>query len=157
MLTNNNGAVVSLDDGFSYLADTDIHAIVPNVGQYATQVAIGRVNLLSGASELASLTLAVPLIRLELPLIRLIVAATDTAVIGDVVLDAGNGATVERADEWTYVAPANIADVSPANGMHSCLSAELTCRRRPSWRLLLVWLQRPYRRTTLALRLSLQS
>ena len=150
MLTNNNGAVVSLDDGFSYLADTDIHAIVPNVGQYATQVAIGRVNLLSGASELASLTLAVPLIRL-------IVAATDTAVIGDVVLDAGNGATVERADEWTYVAPANIADVSPANGMHSCLSAELTCRRRPSWRLLLVWLQRPYRRTTLALRLSLQS
>lgn len=32
------------------------------------------------------------------------------------MLDAGNGATAERADGWTYVAPANIADVSPANG-----------------------------------------
>ena len=32
------------------------------------------------------------------------------------MLDAGNGATVERADGWTYTEPANVTDISPAKG-----------------------------------------
>jgi hypothetical protein len=58
VLTNNNGAVVTLEDGFSYLADSDVHTVTPNIGQFGTIVTITGINLLSGVEELASLTLA---------------------------------------------------------------------------------------------------
>jgi hypothetical protein len=120
VMTTDTGSVITLESGFSYIAKSDIHSVTPSVGQYGTRVVIKGEELLSGADTLASITLAgEPVASVEKETaseIVVIAAASTSAKVGDIVLNAGNGAALERSDGWTYVAPAVVSAATPNEG-----------------------------------------
>ena len=58
VLVANTGAIVSLDDGFTYVADQVITKVDPASGQFGTVVTITGDSLLGGGASVASLTMA---------------------------------------------------------------------------------------------------
>ena len=120
VLTTSSGSVAKFEDGFTYVTRSDIHAISPSSGQFGTSVTITGVELLAGASNVTSITLAGVAVKsiTSLSKTKIVVVAdeADAAKTGDVVLTSTNGATVELTNGWKYVAPAEITGVNPEEG-----------------------------------------
>ena len=111
---------MKIEDAWAYVTRSDIHAISPSSGQFGTSVTITGVELLAGASNVTSITLAGVAVKsiTSLSKTKIVVVAdeADAAKTGDVVLTSTNGATVELTNGWKYVAPAEITGVNPEEG-----------------------------------------
>merc|ERR1711881_507476 len=58
VLVADTGATITLDGGFTYVADPEIELVKPARGQIGTVVTISGANLLGGGASVASVTLA---------------------------------------------------------------------------------------------------
>ena len=120
VLVNEDGAVVTTDTDWTYLPQSEIHSVAPSTGQYGTKIVIKGAQLLAGSSGLKSATLAGvdvdEIVEQSESEITVIAAASSEAVVGDIKLVAENGASSERVNGWTYVAPGDITAVSPNAG-----------------------------------------
>ena len=58
VLTSDTGSTVTLADGWEQLDDGEITDVEPAKGHFGTEVTISGTNLLGGADDLASITLA---------------------------------------------------------------------------------------------------
>ena len=120
VLTSVDGSIVTETNGFTYITQSDIHSISPANGQYGTKVTITGVELLSGSASLSSVTLAgvtvSSIVSQSATEVVVIADASASAAVGDVVLAAPNGASLELVNGWTYVAKPVITGISPVEG-----------------------------------------
>merc|ERR1712166_474067 len=119
MGVNEDGAVVTTDVNWTYLPQSEIHSVTPSTGQFGTKIVIKGAQLLAGSNGLKSATLAGidvdQIVEQSESEITVIAAASSEAVV-DIKLVAENGASSERVNGWTYVAPGDITAVSPSAG-----------------------------------------
>ena len=119
-LTANTGAVVSAAATWSYVAPGGITTVSPTSGQAGTRVTLTGTGLLSGATDLAQVTLAGVAVRA-------ITSANDTVIVveagaragaitGNVEVVSSNGGTVTKANGWQYLQAGSITTVTPASG-----------------------------------------
>ena len=122
VLTSDTGSTVTLADGWEQLDDGEITDVEPAKGHFGTEVTISGTNLLGGADDLASITLAGETAsytagsgsKTEVAVVAPESANAGTA--GDVVLTAKTGATITAEDAFTFVEAGNITLVEPAKG-----------------------------------------
>ena len=120
VITSVDGSIVTETNGFTYITQSDIHSISPANGQYGTKVTITGVELLSGSASLSSVTLAgvtvSSIVSQSVTEVVVIADSSASATVGDVVLAAPNGASLELVNGWTYVAKPVITGISPVEG-----------------------------------------
>eukprot|EP00054_Salpingoeca_dolichothecata_P029838 m.237174 g.237174 ORF g.237174 m.237174 type:complete len:469 (-) comp26557_c0_seq3:38-1444(-) len=117
-IVSNTGAIVTLSNGFTYTEESDITSVSPSSGQEGTRVTIGGARLRGAGNNVVTVTLAsVPATIDSESDSQVIVVADDAASqTGDVVLTADTGATVTKANGWTYNAEGDVTSVVPAEG-----------------------------------------
>jgi hypothetical protein len=119
-VTVNAGAIVTVEDAWSYLRPATIENVQPSSGRVGSVVTVFGVNLCGGGSQVAGVTLAgfdATLTNVE-SCSLLAVEANDfgSAAIGAVVVISDSGAETRVEDAWTYLVEGEITGVTPNAG-----------------------------------------
>ncbi|MAE46192.1 MAG: hypothetical protein CMJ86_04790, partial [Planctomycetes bacterium] len=121
VFVSDSGAVVSKSDAWTYVAEANITGVSPEAGASGIVVIINGTNLLSGAEEITSVTLAgVAATIVEASDTGIVVVAglvpDGTEVTGDVVVTTNTGVDAVLSDAWSYTELGEIHSVSPSSG-----------------------------------------
>lgn len=125
-----SGAIVSLNDSWTYITEGRIDSVVPAAGQSGSRVTIDGVGLFGGGSGVAFVSFA--------GVAAFVVSATDTRavvqvldpiingttlsapddLVGDVVITSDTGVFLRVVDGWVY---SSVGSVVPASGQRGTI------------------------------------
>jgi hypothetical protein len=119
-ISADTGFFFELPSAFQYLDEGIVVAVEPSTGQLGTRVVITGTDLRGSGDRVVAVTLAnVPTALVnESNTVVHVVATEGSAGSGDVVLISESGATVTKANGWTYLPRGNVTAVSPNSGQH---------------------------------------
>jgi hypothetical protein len=121
VITADSGAIVTKEDGWTYVEQGEIDSVVPENGQRGTLVTISGSNLLSGGSSVAEVLLAgvkANLISGSNDAVVVQAAVSDSHGAGDVVVTSDTGSYVALSDGFEYLVGGSITSVNPSNGQY---------------------------------------
>ena len=123
VITSDTGAIVTLQNGWTYLTPGNITSISRPRGRSGTVITLTGTGLLGGGASLASVLLGnetVESITSANNTVVVVVAGTGGVlnVAVDVTLVANTGARATLPNSWTVIAPGLIESVTPAQGRH---------------------------------------
>jgi hypothetical protein len=123
VLTADSGALSTLENGWSYLIESEGTSVDPDNGRQGTEVTISGSRLRGGGSNIAKVTLAGvdADISSESDDEVAVVAGAGNIGAGDVVVIANSGALTTFDDAWTYTEPGEISTVNPSSGQSGTL------------------------------------
>jgi hypothetical protein len=114
VLVSDTGAVVTLSDGFSYIAPGVVDLVTPNRGQLGTYVSLHGSNLLSGGSTVRSLIFdgvdAIEVVEASDELIRIRAGESFDYGLADIAIISDTGSEVLLTNGWTFDIPSNITN-----------------------------------------------
>lgn len=121
VLVSDTGSTFTLEGKFTRLKEGDVQGLSTSSGIDGTKVNITGTNLLGGGNSFDSVTLAGvevrELISFSNELIEVRAGGySDGTKTGDVLLVANTGARVVFDSAWSYLAPGNIASITPSSG-----------------------------------------
>ena len=123
MIGSKSGAVITKANGWSYVAAGVVASVVPDSGQFGTDVVISGSNICGGGTQLDSVTLGGVALELDTAasctviLGKAGVAGVAVDTTGDIVITSDTGAVVRGVDRWTYLVQSSIASVVPSAGV----------------------------------------
>lgn len=119
VLLSDSGALVTLEDGWTFLAVGAVDTITPGIGQLNTVVTIAGARLFGGGNGIKTVTLSGldAKVRSATNNQIVVVAPASTKSSGTrVTLLSSSGAIVEVDDKWAYASEGTVQSVSPKVG-----------------------------------------
>ena len=118
VFTSPSGYTVSKAAAFTYVTLFSISSVTPATGQAGTIVTITGTGLLGGGASISSASLVGTAAQVTSSSATqvVIVAASASAGLGDLILVADTGATVTRINGWTYLTEGLVTSISPTSG-----------------------------------------
>ncbi len=115
VITLSTGATIRYIEGFEYITPGIITNVTPATGTVGTRISIQGTNLLQGGTNALQVLLkGIPAdVIMSSDTTIMIVAQSDTAGIGDIVIVSDTGATLTGVGRWRYLDLGAILDVSP--------------------------------------------
>jgi hypothetical protein len=126
VLTSESGALVTLENGFTYAEPGIVESITPAVGQLNTLVTIEGERLSGSGDSVETVTLSGVEAAIESQDASKVVVTADASAgaAGDVVtLLSVSGAVVTVSGKWNYATEGSVSDVTPANGQYGTIVA----------------------------------
>ncbi|EGD82391.1 hypothetical protein PTSG_13198, partial [Salpingoeca rosetta] len=117
VLVSENGARLTADSTFTYVAASTIYSVQPSSGQAGTRVTIGGVSLLGGGTGVTVMfgnTAASVQVQTSTQVVA--VAGAASAGVVDVMLQSNTGSSVVRRRGFRYTAAASVTDITPPSG-----------------------------------------